>query len=87
MLLQKEVVHQAVVHLPLQEIINKSSPEDRAMWEQNLTEFAQHIPDEAMEVSMAGEHASQHHNRHMGVLTRMAVGEHLHMASTLHCTF
>ena len=84
--MQKEVVHQAVILLPLQEIINKSSPGDRAIWEKNLKNFAQHIPDEAMEVSMAGEHSSQNHNRHMGILNRMAVGEHLHMASTLQCT-
>ena len=56
---QTDVVHQAVVQLPLQEIINKSSsPGAQEAWEKNLAELVLRIPDEAIEVSIAGEHSS-----------------------------
>ncbi len=55
-LTQTDVVHQAVVELPLQEIIDKSSsPGAREAWDTNLEELVLRIPDEAIEVSIAGD--------------------------------
>jgi hypothetical protein len=54
------MVHQAIVQVPLQEIINKSSsPGAQGAWEKHLERFAQRIPDEAIEAIMTGEYSSQ----------------------------